>query len=224
MIEFKDAAISLTGDGRRNLAVSLRLSTGDCAVLVGPNGSGKTTVLDVVAGVRQLDRGALLVEPNGKPIAYVVQDSNSGLLPWRNVLSNILLPLHLQQNSLGSAPEQARTHLERFGLAERARDFPYKLSGGEKQLVNLMRALSTPADIVLLDEPFSPLNAVARSRARTLVRDFARGRTTILVTHDPADLDLPITRYFRIAGEKIEEVQRDEARESLSHVESEASA
>jgi len=218
MIEFINGVVSLTRDGHKNLAIAMRLLPGDCTVLVGPNGSGKTTLLDLVAGVRLLDRGTIFVEPERKPIAYVVQDSNSGLLPWLNILSNILFPLRLYQNTINDVSEQVHAYLTRFGLEARAHDFPYKFSGGEKQIVNLVRALFTPADIVLLDEPFSPLNAVVRSAAKNLIRDFTRDRTTILVTHDPADLDLPITRYFMIANKKVEEVQRDEAWESLSHV------
>jgi len=200
------------------------LSRGDWAVLVGPNGSGKTTILDIVAGVRQPDRGTLSVQSPENPIAYVVQDSNSSLLPWCSVLSNILLPLRLHRSSLGNEPAEALTLLAKFGLAERAYDFPYRLSAGEKQLVNLVRALSTPAEIVLFDEPFTNLNALVRSSVEKLVVDFARNRTTLFVTHDPADLDLPITRYFKIDNEQVIEVQRCEAQESLTHVESNASA
>src|SRR5437588_2718790 len=96
MIELRNSAISLSRDGRRILSASLRLSTGELAVLLGPNGSGKTTVLDTIAGVERLNSGTLQVDPPDSPIAYVVQDAASGLLPWRSILSNILLPANLR--------------------------------------------------------------------------------------------------------------------------------
>jgi NitT/TauT family transport system ATP-binding protein len=222
MIEFKDTIISLSRDGRRNLSLSLRLSDGDLAVLLGPNGSGKTTVLDTIAGIRRVDAGTVILEPSAAPIAYVVQDSASGLLPWRTILSNILLPAQLQKSQSEGSVERAISLLTIFGLADRKDDFPYKLSEGEKQLVNIIRAVCTPAGILLLDEPFSSLNAIARSRTKEILLESAAKRITLLVTHDPADLDWPITRFFRIVNSRLVETNSSEAKEFLENVVSKA--
>jgi NitT/TauT family transport system ATP-binding protein len=224
MIEFKDTKISLSRDGGRNLSVSFRLSPGDLAILIGPNGSGKTTVLDIIAGIRKVDAGTVTVEPAASPIAYVVQDSASGLLPWRTILSNILLPAQLQKSLSNGSVEKAESLLTTFGLTERKDDYPYKLSEGEKQLVNIIRAVSTPASILLLDEPFSSLNAIARSRAKAILLESAAGRTTLLVTHDPADLDWPITRCLQIINSQLVETNILEAKEFLENVVSKAPA
>jgi ABC-type nitrate/sulfonate/bicarbonate transport system ATPase subunit len=218
MIEIKNGSVSLSRDGGRNLKVSLCLSTVDFAVLLGRNGSGKTTMLDIVAGIRPLDTGTLLVEPSGGLVAYAVQDSSSGLLPWRTILSNILLPSTLQSNSSKPMSDKAIKLLGAFGLLERIDDFPYRLSEGEKQIVNLIRAVCTPASILLLDEPFAALNAKARTLAKEILTDFAAGRTTVLVTHDPLDLDLPISRCFVITDSTLAETNMNEAKEFLENV------
>jgi taurine transport system ATP-binding protein len=215
MIEFKHSSISLSRDGRRNLAVNLSLSKGELAVVLGPNGSGKTTLMDVIAGIERLDVGRMLVEPSNSPVAYAVQDAASGLLPWRTILSNILLPTQLHNGLPEKTPEKALMLLGSFGLDDRKNDFPYKLSEGEKQIVNLIRTVCTPASILLLDEPFASLNVKARVKAKEMLLEFAAGRTTLLVTHDPADLDWPISRFFRIRDSSVIEIGLSEAKEVL---------
>jgi ABC-type nitrate/sulfonate/bicarbonate transport system ATPase subunit len=221
MIEFENGLISLSRDGRRNLEVSLRLLPGELAVIIGHNGSGKTTILDTVAGFAHLDSGRLTIEPYDLPIAYAVQDSASGLLPWRTILANILLPARLRNAeanpNMDEVSEKALDCLARFGLAERKNDYPYKLSEGEKQLVNLVRAASTPSSVVLLDEPFASLNARARSRAKMMLLDFVLRKTTILVTHDAADLDWPIKRFFRVIDSIVTEISVSDAKGFLQN-------
>jgi NitT/TauT family transport system ATP-binding protein len=153
MIEFHDTVISLSHDGQRRLLVGFRLSKGDLAVLLGANGSGKTTILDVIVGARKPDTGAVKTEPANLPVAYAVQDSSSGLLPWKTILSNVLLPSLVANNSSEDKRTQALTLLKQFGLAQRQQDFPYQLSEGEKQIVNLIRAVCTPAHGRLMKPP-----------------------------------------------------------------------
>lgn len=223
MIEFHNTSITLNADKQRSLSVSLSLTAGDFAVFVGPNGSGKTTLLDVVAGTRKIDSGRIILEPAASPIAYAVQDSSSGLLPWRTILTNILLPAQLiDGNSPLELRDKALSLLSIFNLAGRKDDFPYRLSEGEKQIVNLIRTVCTPSNIVLLDEPFASLNIKSRLVARSMLKEFVRGKTTILVTHDPTDLDWGITRYFRIANDRLIEVSAFEARGFLENAGTEA--
>ncbi len=216
MIEL-NGSISLTRDGSRRLAASFSISTGELTVLIGKNGSGKSTLLDVIAGVERLDSGSIVVEPSDLPVAYAVQDAAGGLLPWRTLLSNILLPAQLHRPVSEIAQDKATSLLHEFGLGNRKDDFPYKLSEGEKQIINLIRAVCTPASVVLLDEPFASLNVNARQRAKAMLLDFASARTTILVTHDSADLAWPITRCLRVADLAVAEIGLSEAKEFLEN-------
>jgi ABC-type nitrate/sulfonate/bicarbonate transport system ATPase subunit len=217
MIEFHKTVISLSHDGQRTLSIDFRLNKGDLAVLVGANGSGKTTILDLIAGVRKPDTGKVIAEPANLPIAYAVQDSSSGLLPWRSILSNVLLPSLVAHQSPENTRGKALSLLTQFALADRQRDFPYQLSEGEKQIVNLIRALCTPAEILLLDEPFSSLNSRTRALAKENLLQAAKSRTSVLVTHDPADLEWPFNRLLRITDSSIQEVDLSEAKTFLEN-------
>jgi ABC-type nitrate/sulfonate/bicarbonate transport system ATPase subunit len=221
MIAFNNTVFNLTSDGRRTLSVSIRLERGDFAVLLGLNGAGKTTLLDAIAGLRQPATGKVEIAADG-PIAYAVQDSASGLLPWKSVLANILFPSVVAQHDGAEVAAKADQLLSEFQLKERRNDFPYRLSEGEKQIVNVIRCACTPASVVLLDEPFAALNSRARVKATALLTEFAKGRATVLVTHDPADCSLPINRFLLIADSAVKEVDAKTAKEFLTNAVSKA--
>lgn len=109
--------------------------------------------------------------------------------------------------------------MEMFRLRERADDFPYKLSGGEKQAVNLIRTLCTPCSLALIDEVLASLHHDLRARAKTELASWLdqRKRTALLVTHDPDDLDLPFTRFFAINGGTVHEVGRGDVVKMLEN-------
>lgn len=216
MIALNSAVFNLSNDGRRKLSATFRLERGDFAVLLGLNGTGKTTLLDAIVGFRQPDSGKVVIPGDG-PIAYAVQDSASGLLPWKSILDNISFPAALTKHHDVETARKALSLLEQFRLAERRDDFPYRLSEGEKQIVNVIRCTCTPASVVLLDEPFAALNAHAKVKAKVLLSEFAKERVTILVTHDPADLDLPLNRFLLISNSTVEEVDSKAAKEFLTN-------
>ena len=218
MIAFNNTVFNLSSDGRRKLSATFRLERGDFAVLLGLNGAGKTTLLDAMAGIRHAAEGKVEVAPANSPIAYAVQDSASGLFPWKSVLSNILFPAAMTKKDDLETKGKALLLLEEFRLAERRDDFPYRLSEGEKQIINVIRCTCTPASVVLLDEPFAALNSHARVKAKALLAEFAKDRTTVLVTHDPADCDLPLNRFLLISNSVVKEVDSKTAREFLSNV------
>ncbi len=222
MIEFRETIVSLSKDGQRRLSAGFRLSKGDVAVLFGTNGSGKTTLLDLIAGVRKPDVGVVIVEPANLPVAYAVQDSSSGLLPWKTILSNILLPALVANKSSERTRNEALTLLQQFGLGDRQLGFPYQLSEGEKQIVNLVRAICTPSEILLLDEPFSSLNSKTRALAKEKLKQSTKQRTTVLVTHDAADLEGPFNRFFQLANSRVEEVDLSTAKSFLENAVSQA--
>lgn len=222
MITFDHAVINLSGDGRRKLSAAFQLKRGDFALLLGLNGAGKTTLLDSIVGVRHPTSGRVEVSSASSPIAYAVQDSASGLLPWRNVLDNILFPAALCHQADSEMQRKAASLLREFRLEERRDDFPYRLSEGEKQIINVIRCLCTPGDVVLLDEPFAALNSHAKVKAKALLAKLAAERITILVTHDPADCDLPFNRFFLISDSAVSEIDSRAAKEFLSNVISKA--
>lgn len=222
MIAFHNAVISLCSDGRRKLSATFRLERGSFAVLLGLNGAGKTTLLDTIAGIRHAVSGKTEVTPVKSPIAYAVQDSASGLLPWKTILGNILFPSVVAgENSTETTVKAARL-LDDFQLGERKGDFPYRLSEGEKQIINVIRCVCTPASVVLLDEPFAAMNSHAKKKVKALLTEFAKDRITVLVTHDSGDLDLPLNRFLLISNSAVEEVTSTSAKEFLLNAVSKA--
>jgi sulfonate transport system ATP-binding protein len=156
--------------------VDLELAPGEFVALLGESGSGKTTLLRALAG---LDRGVTGEVRTGTAPAVVFQDPR--LLPWRSVLVNVALGLR------GPDPEgRARAALAEVGLEGREDAWPRQLSGGQRQRVALARALVREPDLLLLDEPFSSLDALTRASAQRLVSElWERHRPAVLlVTHD----------------------------------------
>lgn len=215
MLALEEATIYLTPDGSRCVTASLRLNDGDVCLFVGPNGCGKTTILDTIIGLRRLERGRIRLDHAREPIGYAVQDPNSGLLPWQSIGSNITLPARLQGDRGTSVAERARDLLEKFRLVHRFDDYPYRLSGGEKQAVNLIRTLCTPCHLALLDEVLAPLHNDLRKLAKREIAAWLTGKTVILVTHDSDDLDIPYSRYLTIADGAVAEIDRATAERIL---------
>ena len=156
--------------------IDLELAPGEFVALLGESGSGKTTLLRALAG---LDRGVTGEVRTGAAPAVVFQDPR--LLPWRSVLANVALGLR------GADPEaRARAALAEVGLEGREDAWPRQLSGGQRQRVALARALVREPDLLLLDEPFSSLDALTRASAQRLVSElWERHRPAVLlVTHD----------------------------------------
>lgn len=152
-----------SGNGRvevlRNL--SLEVYRGELLTLFGPNGCGKTTLLNIVGGIETVDSGEVRVISGGRRepcIGYVFQDYRNNLMPWLTVVDNIAFPLQLRGVAQASRREQAVALIERFGfnLAPLARI--HTLSGGQAQLTSILRALIVNPDLLILDEPFSALD------------------------------------------------------------------
>lgn len=156
--------------------------------LLGASGVGKSTVLrllaDLPTGVAFDGR---IAASDGRPlagrVAYMAQSDL--LLPWRDLLGNVALGASLR----GEAPDfdRARALIARVGLADRLSSRPSALSGGERQRAALARTLMEDRPVVLLDEPFSALDARTRAEMQELAAELLAGRTVLLVTHDPAE-------------------------------------
>ncbi|ADY02168.1 ABC transporter related protein [Vulcanisaeta moutnovskia 768-28] len=181
--------------------VELEVKSGEFMVVMGPSGHGKTTLLRIVAGLEEPTDGEIwigdiLVASPGKGIFIPPKDRNVGMVfqnwalyPHMKVFDNIAFPLRLKRLPRNEIEKKVREIAEILGIAETLDRYPRQLSGGQQQRVAIARALVKEPQVLLMDEPFSNLDARIRVTARAFVKDIQRklGITTILVTHDPAD-------------------------------------
>jgi len=172
--------------------IDLQVKSGALTAILGASGSGKTTLLRVITGFESADRGSVTVDdtvmddgrhrvkPEHRHIGLVPQDG--ALFPHLTVRGNVAFPL-LRRDRNGPRPDEI---LELVGLTGLSARYPHQLSGGQQQRVALARALASRPGLILLDEPFSSLDAGLRATVRTDVLAVLRatGTTTILVTHD----------------------------------------
>jgi NitT/TauT family transport system ATP-binding protein len=168
--------------------LSLDVAGGEIVALIGPNGCGKSTFLRVAAGLLTPERGQVTLDdrPITKPddrIGLVFQEPR--LLPWRSVARNITYPLELAGWPAGQRAARLAELLRAVGLDEAAGLRPVQMSGGMRQRAAIARALALAPDVLLLDEPFSSLDALTRERFNLdLLRlQEATGTTIVIVTH-----------------------------------------
>ena len=205
-----------TDGGRWTLAdgLDLELPQGEVLAILGPSGSGKSTLLKMIAGLEQPDAGRIVfagadlagVPPERRGFALMFQDF--ALFPHLDVLDNVAFGLVEQRVPRAQARERATQMLAVFGLQGHARQKVWKLSGGEQQRVALARALITAPRLLLLDEPFSALDAQLRERLRGefAQRITSAGISTILVTHDEAEARAMATRGLRLVAGRLQAV------------------
>ena len=169
--------------------IDLSIRQGEFLTIIGPSGCGKTTLLRIIASLTQPDEGEVVVE--GTPVtepgvkrAMVFQ--TFGLFPWKTVIDNVTFPLDVRKVPAAEAREIAMTHIKRVGLEKFTDAYPHQLSGGMQQRVGIARALSTGADILLMDEPFGAIDAQTREfMQEELMRIWQEERKTVIfITHD----------------------------------------
>jgi NitT/TauT family transport system ATP-binding protein len=192
-------ALDVTFEGRSGRLraleqLSLEAPVGSFTAIIGPNGCGKSTLLRVVAGLLAPTVGRVAIGPDGRAprpgdgrVALAFQQPR--LVPWRSTLDNVALPLELAGVPVAERRQQGRRALERVGLVDAADLRPRELSGGMQQRAALARALITDPEVLLLDEPFSALDALTREAFNTELQRLwlERPRTVILVTHSVSE-------------------------------------
>lgn len=168
--------------------LDLEIAAGQWTCLLGPSGVGKTTILRLIAGLVEGSQfEGEITASDGNPlddrIAYMAQTDL--LFPWLDVLDNVLLGARLRGETAdhGRAIETIR----RVGLAAHVSKRPGELSGGMRQRAALARTLMEDRPVILLDEPFSALDARTRAEMQELAAELLEGRTVLLVTHDPGE-------------------------------------
>ncbi len=191
--------------------LSLSVSRGEIVALLGASGAGKSSLLKIVAGLEQADAGQVFFDqqditqlpPEKRHFALMFQDF--ALFPHLNVLDNVAFGLIEQRLNKKTAREQALAMLARFNLATHATDKVTTLSGGEQQRVALARALITQPKVLLLDEPFSALDAELRQSLRDEFKQHIShmGIATILVTHDELEARAMANRGFRLTAGQL---------------------
>lgn len=162
---------------------------GRCTCLLGPSGCGKSTLLGLVSGNNRLRyNGKVCFTPEGEGpqgIGWMAQSDL--LLPWLTVLGNVLLGARLRGEEDPVLREKAESLLAEAGLAGKGGLLPAQLSGGMRQRVALLRTLMEDRPVILMDEPFSALDALTRMKLQNLAARLTRGRTVLMVTHDPLE-------------------------------------
>lgn len=188
-------------------SLDISVKKNEFVCLVGPNGCGKSTFLKIAAGLTTPSSGEC---KTALQMSYMPQESS--LLPWRSVKDNLRLPTQISGKKSGAGEKQAEKLLDEFGLVEFADFYPHALSGGMKQKAALIRAVITNPRLLLLDEPFSALDAITRRELQNwLLKLWQKQRPAVVcVTHDVREAILLADTIYVISGrpgtikEKIE--------------------
>jgi NitT/TauT family transport system ATP-binding protein len=166
--------------------LTLQVRTGEFVTLFGPNGCGKTTLLNIVAGFTSADSGVCDLRGSSSTVAFIFQNYSDSLLPWRTLLSNIALPLELKHVALQSRTERVRAVLDFLGLELPLDSYPYQVSSGQQQMAAIARALLTTPRLLLMDEPFASLDYQTRIRLQDKLLEIWQktGVTVLFVSHE----------------------------------------
>lgn len=180
-----------TREGKKNQVLSdvdFSISKGEFISVVGQSGSGKTTLLRIVSGLINNTEGEVLIK--GKPVSESLRElamvfQSPVLLPWRNNLDNVLLPLEFRKAVNQEARDYAQSLLDLVGLGDHTKKYSYELSGGMQQRVAICRALVSKPEILLMDEPFGALDAMTRDVMNVELQRIwqATQQTVMFVTH-----------------------------------------
>lgn len=166
--------------------LSFSVPAGKCTCLLGPSGCGKSTLLRLASGNAAIPyTGDITYSTTDKEVGWMSQ--NDLLLPWMNVLSNVLLGAKLRGEVSDRLRTKAMNLLKKAGLENYHDALPSTLSGGMRQRTALLRTLMEERPVLLMDEPFSALDALTRLKLQNLAAKMTRGKTLLLVTHDPME-------------------------------------
>ena len=184
--------------------IDFTLEKNEWTCLLGPSGVGKTSLLRIIAGLVPNIKNVLIRCSDNNPIngriSYMAQDDL--LLPWLNVLDNVLIGFRLRSEQADKS--KAENLIEIVGLSDNINDLPYKLSGGMRQRVALIRTIMENRPVVLMDEPFSSLDFITRVKMQEMAAELLNDRTVLLITHDPMEALRLGDRIYVLSGRPVE--------------------
>ena len=204
ILQFEDVELcyqTKTGETLALQHMDFKIYEGEFIAIVGPSGCGKTTILSLAAGLLQPTKGNVKLhgakpECGNENLGYMLQRDE--LFPWRTVEKNIFLPLEIKKLKDAKYKEHTLSLAKKYGLENFLKRYPSELSGGMRQRVALIRTLSADPSLLLLDEPFSALDAQTRlsvcNDVYTIIK--AEKKTAILVTHDISEAISVADRIF----------------------------
>ena len=191
ILQFDDVAktyVSERGSVTALDGISINVKEGEFLTVVGPSGCGKSTLLNILVGLEQPTKGEIFLDGarsvDRKAVGYVMQNDN--LYPWRTLRENVEFPLELRGVAAAERRRISHRYLEKVRLADFADCYPYELSGGMRQRGNIVRALCFSPKILVMDEPFGPLDAQTRLLLQNLLLELwaEERKTVIFITHD----------------------------------------
>lgn len=169
--------------------INFSIKEGKSLAIIGPSGCGKTTLIYLLAGLLKPDHGVIKI--NGKIINNIRKKSgvilqNYGLFPWKTVFANVALGLKVRDYDKNKTDEMVETALEKMGIRDLSNKYPAELSGGQNQRVAIARSLVLNPDLLLMDEPFSALDALTREEMQNLILKIHKENklSYLIVTHN----------------------------------------
>ncbi len=210
-LQFANVDFKYNGTGSSIVEnLNFTIKEGEFVSIIGPSGSGKTTLFRLITGLENPSSGSVNIDGSASShrlgsVGYMPQQDL--LLPWRTVYDNVTLPLELKAAKQSISQEEVFDLLQEFGLKGFESSFPSQLSGGMKQRVSFLRTIITGSNILLLDEPFSALDAITRlTMQEWLLEKWDKFQKTILfITHDVDEALFLSDRIFVVRDKPIQE-------------------
>lgn len=209
MLKFCDVNFKYKNESRMLIEnLSFHVNKGEFVSIIGPSGCGKSTIFRLISKLEQASSGDIFINNDNinnlnKCVGYMPQSDL--LIPWRTILENASLPMEISSKNKKEAKEKAEEFLKIFGLEKYKNSYPKDLSGGMKQRVSFIRTLLTGAEVMLLDEPFSALDAITKiSMQEWLLTQWSSLKKTILfITHDVEEALFLSDKIFVISEKPI---------------------
>ncbi|RKL66666.1 ABC transporter ATP-binding protein [Salipaludibacillus neizhouensis] len=211
-LEFKDMSFGYPYENDLFMELNVAVQPGEFVSIIGASGSGKSTLFKLTVGLEEPTRGSIRLDGEKKAnrlghVGYMPQQDL--LLPWRSILDNAALPLEIKGVSKKEAHKRIIPLLDEFGLNGTRDKFPSELSGGMRQRVSFLRTVLSGSPILLLDEPFSALDAITKvSMQEWLLQQWEKqGSTIIFITHDVDEALFLADRVFVLTETPIKELK-----------------